>query len=75
MTCSEAAAKGDLDGEVSSKALSKSQALLDAEIKAILNDDSGEVGAATENETSLPDGQATFNVEAARNSEDLPPPP
>ena len=45
MTYSEAAAREDLDGDVSSKALSKSQALLDAEIDSILSEDAGEAGA------------------------------
>lgn len=53
ITTSGVVAEIDLDGEVRSKALSKSQALLDADIEAILNDDANEVGAVTENETIL----------------------
>ena len=68
MTYRKATARGDEDGDVSSKALSKSQAVLDAEIEAILNEDVDEVGSANENETPLPDEQATGNVE------DAPPP-
>ena len=60
MTYSEAAARGDEDGDVSSKALSKSQAALDAEIEALLTDATGEA----ENETIPPEEQATVDTEA-----------
>lgn len=49
MTYREAAAKGDLDGEVSSKAASKCTMTLEAEIDALIYE------AATEIETPLPD--------------------
>ena len=54
MTYSEAAAKGDLGGEVSSKGLTKDQALLEAEIDALLGDD------------DMDEEQRAANTEAAR---------
>lgn len=75
ITASGAVVETDLDGEVSSKELSKIQALLDAEIEAILKDGVNEVRVATENEAIPLDEQVTVNVEAALNPEDLPPQP
>lgn len=59
MTYSEAAARGDEDGDVSSKSLSKSQAAFDVEIDALLTDAVGEA----ENEV-VPEEQATVDTEA-----------
>lgn len=67
MAYSEAASGGDDDGDVNSKALSKSQVALDVEIDALLSDAAGEA----ENETVLPNEQSTVNAEATLPSSQL----